>query len=635
MWIQLEEVYIFTDLAPQKIEGGVHTARLIKDAISLNFAGDPRAIAIPPRNIRQFRLGWLPATNRFRKKYQQGQITVISIDENELPVQGGLNPFEKKPSSRLPCLTAMSPDGVVFAVANSDGKIDIRQAMNGERCGGILHCEHPHIDHAVVWMYFLDESSLVAEYTCGSIHNHRLDGQASHTDRDTVHSLPLMPSSHIFSACSLDRSTILRLTKPENSGRSHNRDPDTAEGGRRFDGLVVRSSTPLSAYIINCRSWRKPPLALPPINVSKACLLEAGSLAISRNNQYAAVVLIERDGSQYGACRYVHLWSIKKRQYLGVRNIRGPKWESWIPANYFNRYGDDYRFLVRSHDDVTQSGDSFIVDVYHPDDVRLREDDRPQQLSPADQCVFFAVHGGPIPSAHCRTSAVAFTYKLTDVDSQSGEFLYGVNLTNCSALALCIREFIRRLQATCHGFPLDIISSLDQTSVALAHHGAVASHDSALAIAAAARATAVVFAAVGVTHAATTPDIAIVARDIAIAARNVADAAAHRNPSTTIRMIGCSAIFKDKQTFQIPHYLVSSLLDHAYGRTHLHHQSGGSKVVLGGHAHPSDSSKWVPVCVLDLERLPPLKQSAPKRSQSSRVPKAPKSQKSRPSEAAR
>ena len=211
--------------------------RLLKDANSLNSAGDPDSIQTLPRNLRQFRLGWLPTSNWFRNKYgREAQITVISIDKDGSPIQGGLDPF-KKSSSSLPCLTAMSPDGEVFAAADSDGKLDARRAATGEKYGEILHCGHPHDDHKVIWMYFLDESSLIVEYECGRIHNHHPEEHSSLNGPNIIHSLPPMQSSNIFSTCSLDHSTIFRLTKLGNLSGGNNRGPGIVEGKAHFDGF--------------------------------------------------------------------------------------------------------------------------------------------------------------------------------------------------------------------------------------------------------------------------------------------------------------------------------------------------------------------------------------------------------------
>ena len=72
----------------------------------------------------------------------------------------------------------------------------------------------------------------------------------------------------------------------------------------------------------------------------------------------------------------------------------------------------------------------------------------------------------------------------------------------------------------------------------------------------------------------------------------------------------CSGIFKGKAIFQIPHHLVSPLLGHAHSSSHLCHHSGASRVVLGGYAHPFYHDKWVPVCVLDFQRLTQLDDTA-------------------------
>ena len=215
-----------------------HVKQILKDASSLNSAGDPDpdVFSAPPRNLRQFRIGWLPRSNWFRQKYEQeAQITVISVDKDGSPIHGGQDPFEKS-STSLPYLTAMSPEGEFFALANSDGTLDIRRPVTGEKYGKVLHCRHIPDSHQMVWMYFLDESHLVAEYKCGSIHNHRLE-DPSHEDPDTVHSLSSMhSSSNVFSTCSLDRSAILRLTKLGNSDQGGRDGPESARAGTNLIG---------------------------------------------------------------------------------------------------------------------------------------------------------------------------------------------------------------------------------------------------------------------------------------------------------------------------------------------------------------------------------------------------------------
>ena len=118
---------------------------LLKDTDALNSARDLDAVANMPRNLRQFRLGWLPSYNRFRNKYERDvQITVISIDMDGLPIHGGLDPFEKLSSLTLPCLITMSPNGDLFAIANLGGEVDLRRSVTGEEFGEILYCEHQY-----------------------------------------------------------------------------------------------------------------------------------------------------------------------------------------------------------------------------------------------------------------------------------------------------------------------------------------------------------------------------------------------------------------------------------------------------------------------------------------------------------
>jgi len=62
-----------------------------------------------------------------------------------------------------------------------------------------------------------------------------------------------------------------------------------------------------------------------------------------------------------------------------------------------------------------------------------------------------------------------------------------------------------------------------------------------------------------------------------------------------------SAVLKNTEVIQLPHRLVFPVLSNR--QTHISHQSGGSKVVLGGHADPDNDYLWVPVSVLDFGRL--------------------------------
>ena len=316
--------------------------------------------------------------------------------------------------------------------------------------------------------------------------------------------------------------------------------------------------------------------------------------------------------------------------YLGCRELRGPRWESWIPATYFNCVGD-HRFLAQQRDDAQSIQLDLVVDVYHPNDIHLQEDSRPQQPFPTEDCVFFVAHGHQTPPSPCSTSAITYMCNIPDRE-WSGEFLryFDFHLISLRALALYIREFVRELEATCRGIPLETIGTLDRAAVTL---NCLAARDVTKAagdIAKAARDAAktardVAKAANDVVGAAN--DVADTANDIADVADDVAAYAAtfaaerrrdivrmkrasrmfhrilgHRNLGTQ-----CSDIFAYKEVFRIPHYLVAPLLADADLRSHLHHRSGGSRVVLGGHTHPFDKDKWVPICVLDFQRLPASK----------------------------
>ena len=509
-----------------------HVIQLLKDANSLNSAGDSNAIAYPPRNLRQFRLGWLPASNWFRIKYgREAQITVISIDNDGSPVQCGLDPFDKSSCPILPCLTAMSPNGEIFAVANSNGKVDVRQAVTGEIYGNVLHCGHPHDSHKVIWMHFLDVSKLVAEYECGRIHNHHLEEHPSLNDRNIIHPLPPTQPSNILSTCSLDRSTIFRLIKLDNSSRNNKHDPDDVESKAHRDEIIAHPGDLLSAWILDCRSWGAPPRALPSVIISDESLLGPSSPAISHNNQYAAVVLLENAGSQHNACRRVHFWSIEDGMYLGFRDIRGPKWESWIPANHFDNDGGDHCILVPRNDAAYPDGLDLIVDVYHPSDVRLREGSSLQQMLPPNDWVFFVVHGGQAFSVFHSTSAIAFACSLTPgVEQQPSEFSHDVSMMNCEALALCIQGVVRGLRATCGGIPLDLLGTLEQASIVFANRGARAQTYAGAINTIATRDVDVTLAA---------RDVALAARDVAVAARDVAVAA--RDVAVAVRAVAVAA----------------------------------------------------------------------------------------------
>ena len=99
---------------------------------------------------------------------------------------------------------------------------------------------------------------------------------------------------------------------------SNKRDPEIGEGDEHCDGFVHPGEV-LSAHVVGCRSWRNP-IALLSVNVTEACLLHPNSLAISRNNEHAAVALTERDGNQHHSCHRVHFSSIKERRYLRLHD---------------------------------------------------------------------------------------------------------------------------------------------------------------------------------------------------------------------------------------------------------------------------------------------------------------------------
>jgi len=594
-------------------------------------------MATPPRNLRQFRLGWLPLSNRFRKKYgPEAQITVISIDKNGPIVHGGLNPYTKLPSSSLPHLTAMSPDGEFFAVASLDGKMEIRRAADAEVCKS-MRCMHASVSspstekaHNVMWMYFLDESSLVAEYGCGEVHKCDL-GLTSRDDCDIVHTLPPSQSpSDVFSTCSLDRSTILRLARHHNSRHSDDHhDADFVKGG----GADGHPSESLSVHILHCKSWETP-LMLSPLDIPEAFTIDPRSLSISHNNQYAGVVLAEKEGKQHDACRRMCFWSIKERRFLQFRDVQCPKWESWVPASYFHNYGEDHSPPRRSHGDATQPvKPDFIADVYYPD-PNLRQSIRPRQQSPTDDCVFFVVHGG---QTHTLTSPIIFTYSIDPVELQFVEFAYPADMSHFETLSLCIHDIICGFHGTSQEIPLDIIGRLHHSSVTLTH---LAKHVPRLAndvarqadlVARAACEVACAAAALDASHDGSTAarDAALAGARIARTAARIADSAAHASDysdahfaassanscadhadyfadafstptsraSRTSAAIQCSGTFRGKFTFQLPHHLVLPLLLSA--SAHLSHQSGGSRIVVGGHAHPYQGDAWVPVSILE------------------------------------
>ena len=196
---------------------------------------------------------------------------------------------------------------------------------------------------------------------------------------------------------------------------------------------------------------------------------------------------------------------------------------------------------------------------------------------------------------------------ILDSDRQSGEFLHHLDLTSFRALALHIRDFVCELEATYHGIPLETIGTLDRAAVIL---NCLALHDVTNAAGDIAK-TAARDAVREVAKAARDVAKARVSHDVMEAASNVADAAdqASRTPMSYFflrprpHQIQCFDIFAYKEVFRIPRHLVVPLLADADLRSHLHHRSGGSRVVLGGYAHLFDKDKWVPICVLDFQRL--------------------------------
>ena len=612
------------------VEGVAHVIPLLKDANSLSSAGDPDAIENPPRNLRQLPLGWFPSSNWLRNKYgREAQITIFSIDNDRSTVQGGLDPFKTSSSSSLPYLTAMSPNGEVFAVASLDGKVDIREAENGELCKTVLcrHAINGGAPHKTMWMYFLSKSTLIAEFECGELHKYDLDNVRPH---GVVYSLrPVQSPSNTFSACSLDRSIILRLVKLESSG---NRGADTAKGDDDYD-VDHGAGALLSAHALDCTDRKNLLLTLPSLEIPDGFFLDSKSLAISRNNQYASVVLIEREGNPHDARRLVHFWSIKETKYLGFRDVRCPKWEAWVPANQF--HNDRLFLLRRRRDDTTQLDNcDLIADVYHLDDVHLRQDNRP-----TDDCVFFVVHTSRV---HASSSPLTFTYSIDPLELRSAGFLYPADMAHFEILPLCIHDIIRGLQVTSQEIPLDIVGTLHQTSVALARLAndiprrvgdvARAACNVARAACEVARATAAIDVSRGGCD--TARDTARVSARVANLAARIADSAAMSGVNASAESeasvaanlalsfashadyfadafstlvaprswpaIRCSGIFRDK-VFQLPHYLASPLLLRA--NLHLTHQSGGSRIVVGGHPHPHQEDKWVPISVLQFRNI--------------------------------
>jgi serine/threonine protein kinase len=68
--------------------------------------------------------------------------------------------------------------------------------------------------------------------------------------------------------------------------------------------------------------------------------------------------------------------------------------------------------------------------------------------------------------------------------------------------------------------------------------------------------------------------------------------------SCTLPHLGDRDVFKFLTTSSCPPWT-----------TLMQDRSGGSRLVLGGRAHPFNQHEWVPVCALDFQRLPELKQS--------------------------
>jgi hypothetical protein len=662
-------------------------------------------IATPPRNVRQFRLGWLPTTNWFRNKYEQeAQIITISIDGGGSPVRGGFHRFwETSPDSNLPCLTTMSPDGEMFAVAYTGSRLEVRHAENGNVLR-TLRCKHPQDHHKVIWMYFVDEISLATEYQCGNVYKHYLGEPRAPAD-DIAHALPLARSPpSVFSTCSLDRSTIFRSSIVRNSDLGDDRSQRGRKIEEGLDRLVLHPGESLAVHVLNCRSWETRPLALPSLEVSETLLLDTRSFAISRDNQYVALVLLKNDKSPDDTCRLTHVWSIKDGRYLGFRNVRGPSWESWIPANQFKNDGGDHRFVLRQGgNDPPRAKLDFVVDVYHHEDVRLHEDTRPH--APLSDCwVYFVVHGGRLQLPQCSSGPIAFHCGMNARESIE-EFSCILGLWSAKDFALCVRANIHVLQEACHGIPLHLLGALDQSCAILAAAAPSGSRYSAYAasdvfraadeIAHAARDIALAAPDVSLNHSPTVSRtasaVSITSRDVDVALTDsdvvsIADSddalAAHdfgrdgpldvafawcmvthcRPPQPPIvcaaaaagiaahaatlavsvsgvfdlpaidvsamQMAGgalyaaddaaraahaslanfypdariqYSGVLKNTAAVPFPHYLVFPVL--ANPRTFISHQSGGSRVVLGGHAHPSQAGKWVPVCVLDFRRL--------------------------------
>jgi len=389
----------------------------------------------------------VPESNQLRKKYKEEvEIDVISIQVGS-PIEGGVDPLQK-PFKNPPCLTAMSPNGEMFAVAYADGGLVVYQATDCKP-QPIRHCGHEKQTHKVMWMYFLNESSLVAEYSCGEVYKYCLGTPSTPRDADALPDVdtytaprdantPPAPSScicsldppqsqspsDIFSTCSRDRSTILRLVRnPGHQGEG----TGTAEGNP--DGLIVmRPGESISAHVLDCRSLPHQARELQSLPISEDLLLDPKALAISRDNQYAAVVLLER--SQRDTCRRMHMWSIKEGTYL-TRNVQGSKSESWIPANYFDG-------------DAPLVNPDSIVHVYHHDDVPSHEGDRRHE---SDNWVYYVVHDGQTEASHRSARMVTFTRSINRQELPSPEFAYDLDMRHLEMLTSCVCHNIRTLRS--------------------------------------------------------------------------------------------------------------------------------------------------------------------------------------------
>jgi hypothetical protein len=316
------------------------------------------------------------------------------------------------------------------------------------------------------------------------------------------------------------------------------------------------------------------------------------------------------------------VWSINERRYLGYSDVRGPKWELWVPANHFDHSGDHHFYVRGPVISMPRFKPNFILDVYPHHDIRLRaSDDRPQRVFPADDWLFSVTHGGQTQQMRCSTSPFTFAFGLANTESQSGEFLNKVDVTSCGALALWVRDFIRDLQTASRTVPLFTVGNLDHNSCIAAHTTSETFRIHAVESARhAARETAnrmkrhfllsACMATVPTAHRSVAADAATAARDAAVAAFVHDVAAIPGNAAVTVdrRSVGiqCVGLSKDKQVVEIPQHLVLSLLLDPHAKFNFHHRFGGSRAVLGGYPHPFDREKWVPVCVLDFTRLPAL-----------------------------